>query len=106
MNVQGWDGALNILGLARRAGKVACGADAVHEAIRRGRACAVILAGDAAPNTAEKARALARDRGVPQFVVGSKSELGRRFGRESLAVLCLLDRSFLAALERALPTAG
>jgi ribosomal protein L7Ae-like RNA K-turn-binding protein len=98
--------ALNILGLARRAGKTACGADAVREAILSGRACAVVLARDAARNTAEKVHSLAVARGVPEFVVGSKTEIGRRFGRESLAVLCLLDKSFLAALTRSTQTAG
>ncbi len=92
--------ALDILGLARRAAKVACGAGAVQDAIRTGRACALVLARDAAPNTADKARALARTRNLPEFSVGSKSELGRRFGRDEVAVLCLLDKSFLSALKR------
>ncbi len=94
--------ALDILGLARRAGKAVCGADAVRDAIRTGRACVLVLARDAAPNTADKARANARAGNLPELTVGSKSELGRRFGRDEVAVLCLLDKSFLAALERAL----
>jgi ribosomal protein L7Ae-like RNA K-turn-binding protein len=98
--------ALNILGLARRAGKTVYGTDAVKEAVLGGRACALVLARDAAPNTAAKAHALAAVRKLPIYVVGSKTEIGRRFGRESLAIAGLLDRSFVTALDRSLRTAG
>jgi hypothetical protein len=46
------DKLLGLLGLARRAGKTTCGADAVRRDIQSGRARAVLLSNDASPRTA------------------------------------------------------
>ena len=85
----------SLVGLARRAGKVALGQQAVQAAIKRKRTQLVIIAEDAAENTKNKFRELTnRTGGATVFITGSKSEWGRLFGKESTAVFAILDRNF------------
>jgi hypothetical protein len=52
---------MQLLGLARRAGGVATGTEAVRDAVRRGQARLVLLAGDASPVQLDKVeKALSR----------------------------------------------
>ena len=45
------DKALSMIGLATKAGKIASGEFAVESAVRKGKACLVIIASDASDNT-------------------------------------------------------
>ena len=94
------DKAAGLLGLARRAGKLTLGADATEGALDRGTICALVLAADVAPRSAGRLRVLARAKGVPCYTFGSKEEFGRRFGRQEVGILGIVDRSFAAALAR------
>lgn len=96
------EGALEFLGLARRAGATAPGTDATRDAIRSGRARLVLLAGDASETQREKVVRLLRHRSVPSRVVGSRSELGRALGTGPLSAVAVTDPSIARALEERL----
>lgn len=92
---------LSALGLCRRAGKLTIGADAVCDAVRRGRTELVILASDAAENTKKKVSNCAAYYKKRLYVAKTgKDTLGSRLGREgavSCAAVC--DESFRGMIE-------
>ncbi len=92
---------LTLLGLARRAGKLALGEAPVGEAIKKGEAQAVFLASDGAENTRRKLENRLGDR--PFYSVPcNKAELGRALGRETCAVAAVTDRGLADSLLRVL----
>ncbi len=72
---------LALLGLAARAGAVAKGTDAARRALQRGEACLVLVAEDGSQVQRRKVVPLAKTRGVPVRIVGSRFELGAVLGR-------------------------
>jgi ribosomal protein L7Ae-like RNA K-turn-binding protein len=98
---------LALLGLARRAGKVLQGTDAVRRAVRSGEAALVLLAGDASPVQLEKVRRLLRHHEVPHAVVADRNRLGAALGAGPLSAVAVTDPSLADQLRRRLPaTAG
>ena len=75
---------LNQLGLARRAGLVAAGAEKVRAQIATGRTAALFEAADGSPQERRKFVALTPD--VPMVDVFTGAELGGALGREAPAV--------------------
>ena len=75
---------LNQLGLARRAGLVAAGAEKVRAQIATGRTAALFEAADGSPQERRKVVALAPH--VPMVDVFIGAELGAALGREAAAV--------------------
>ena len=95
--------ALGLLGLARKAGKLELGEEPVGAACRGRQARLVLLAADAAENTAAKAQRLAKAANARCVRIPSnKEELGNALGRSSCAVLALTDEGFAKALCRKL----
>ena len=91
--------ALGLLGLARKAGKLELGEEPVGAACRGRRARLVLLAADAAENTADKAARLSQTADAPCVrAPAGKEELGAALGRRSCAVLALTDEGFAKAL--------
>lgn len=91
--------ALGLLGLARRAGKLEVGEAPVGAACRSRKARLVLLAADAAQNTADKARRLAAISNARCMRLPvSKEELGGALGRKVCAVAALTDEGFAKAL--------
>lgn len=94
-----------LIGLARRAGRLAAGDHAVRHAFQQGRAALVVVAADAGAACHRRfARLAARD-AVPLVVWGGKGELGALAGRPQCAVLAVTDKGLAAALRERL-TAG
>ena len=91
------DQVLAVLGLARRSGALAMGEAPVAEACRSGKARAVLLAADAADNTADRAARLAGERIPLAALPRDKGQVGFALGRSSCAVLAVTDPG-LAAL--------
>lgn len=92
------DSFLTLLGLARRAGKLAVGEEPVREALQSGQAKTVFLAADAAEHTRRKLEP--RLGSVPlRPIPALKSELGRALGRESCAVCAVTDAGFSKSLN-------
>lgn len=94
-----------LLGLCRRAGRLAAGDWAVRTALGRRTAGAVIVATDAGEATARRFAGLCRTARVPLFRHGTRTELGQALGLEGKAVVAVTDPGLtdrvLAALARA-----
>ena len=88
---------LRLLGLAKRAGKIACGMDAVEEAA--GQAHAVFLASDAGQAVRRGAKRYGNRASELPY---GKEELGRAVGRESCAVAAVIDEKFSQGIIEAL----
>jgi len=83
-----------LLGLARRAGAVAPGTEAVREAIRTGSARLVLLAEDASPGQLDKVRRTLRKNPVRAESVGDRAALGAAVGLAPISALALTSESF------------
>lgn len=87
---------LSLLGLAKKAGMLSVGNDAVLDALRSGRACLIILAADAAENTAKRFQN--RHGEVPiERLPYSREELGAAIGYQSCAAAALCNAGFAEA---------
>ena len=93
------DSFLTLLGLARRAGKLAVGEEPVRLALQEGSARTVFLAADASDHTRRKLEPKLGE--VPlQPIPASMAELGRALGRESCAVCAVTDKGFAESLAQ------
>jgi ribosomal protein L7Ae-like RNA K-turn-binding protein len=93
------------LGLARRAGGVVTGTEAVREALREGRARLVLSAQDASPSQLEKLRRTLAGHPAPHVEWGTREELGAAVGRESLASVAVTHAALAASLLTAVRAA-
>ncbi len=97
---------LRILGLARRAGAVAPGTEAVRRAIREGEARLILMAGDASSVQLDKIRTTLHDRAIPQAVLGDRDALGSAVGLAPLSAIAVTGASFADRLLQALEPVG
>jgi ribosomal protein L7Ae-like RNA K-turn-binding protein len=79
------------MGLARRAGGVAAGTEAVREAIRAGQARLVVVATDASPAQSAKVRRTIAGHPVPHVSWGSRFELGAAVGLAPLSAIAVTN---------------
>jgi ribosomal protein L7Ae-like RNA K-turn-binding protein len=91
-----------LLGLARRAGAVAPGTDAVRRAIREGEARLVLMARDASSVQMEKVRTTLHDRAIPQAVLGDRDTLGAALGLAPLSAVAVTSAPLAERLLREL----
>ncbi len=89
-----------LLGAARRSGSAAIGGERAREAIAARRARLLVVAGDAVDNRRELTEAAAR-LGASCLVHGDKADLGKLFGRETVAVVAVTDPLIAEELQRA-----
>ncbi|MHB1653941.1 MAG: L7Ae/L30e/S12e/Gadd45 family ribosomal protein [Desulfitobacteriaceae bacterium] len=89
-----------LLGLARKAGKVASGDSQVEAFLKKGKGYLLILAEDAL-GTQKKYLRWAEDLKLPAFVAGNKEELGACMGLSSRAAVLILDQGFAKAISEA-----
>ena len=87
---------LNYLGLARRAGLVAAGAEKVRAQIATGRTAALFEAADGSPQERRKFVALVPDVPMVDFFTGA--ELGAALGRDTAVHVALLSGRLTATL--------
>ncbi len=99
------DSVLSLIGLAKKAGKVASGEFQTEQAVKRGKACAVIVSAEASENTKKKFRNMCTFYEVPFHVYGKKEELGAAIGCEFRASLAILDHGLAASVEKRLENA-
>ncbi len=92
------DKVLSLVGLARKAGQVVVGQHAVENAVKTRQARLVILSRDAALNTRKRFIDLARNHNAMLRIYGEKADLGHWMGRESAAVLAILQDGFARAI--------
>lgn len=90
--------AFRILGLARRAGALVLGAEAVRQSVRDGTSALVILAVDAAAGQTGKIERLLSHGTVPWRRFGSRAELGAALGGPPFAAVAVTLDGFAARL--------
>lgn len=91
---------LPLLGLARRAGRLSPGFDAAEEAIQKGTARVILLAGDVSPRTAKKIEAAAARGCVPVCrLAETMQQVGAAIGRKAAGVLAVNDDGFARKLS-------
>jgi len=90
----------NLLGLARKAGKLASGSAQVEALIKKKKGYLLIIAEDA-PGMTKKFEKWANDIALPVLVSGSKEELGNLTGNAERAVILVLDRGLAQAIQQA-----
>lgn len=88
-----------MIGLARRAGRVIGGNDAVDKAIRQRQARLIIVASDAAGRTCRQIEQTANRDRVAIAVFGDKQQLGHWTGSVNRAVLAIVDTHFASRLH-------
>jgi len=88
---------LGLLGLARRAGRLAMGATAVEKLVRHGRPPVLILARDAGESQSRRFASLRPIRGLVADLLG-RDELASRLGRTELVVVAVNDPGFVRGL--------
>lgn len=94
---------LHLVGLSRKAGRLAVGEAPVGDACRTRTAKLILVAADAAENTAARAAHLAGQSGTLWLTVPfTKAELGSAVGRASCAVLAMTDVGLASALAEKL----
>jgi ribosomal protein L7Ae-like RNA K-turn-binding protein len=93
------DPALQLLGLAARAGGVVPGTQRVREAVRAGRVRWVVVAEDLTATGRDKLVPLLEGREVSYTVGYTRDELGRAVGRGPLAALGVTDEGFARRLR-------
>ena len=98
--------ALNMLGLAKRAGKVESGEFSTERAVRFGKAKLVLVAGDASDNTKKNFSSLCAYYKVPIRIFATKDALGHAIGQEMRASTAVTDENFARALEKMLTGDG
>jgi ribosomal protein L7Ae-like RNA K-turn-binding protein len=93
-----------LLGLARRAGGIVAGTDAVREAIRSSEARLVIVTRDAAPAQRAKIERTLAGHSVPRVRWGSRADLGAAIGMAPLSAVAVTHRKLAAEMREELET--
>ena len=86
------------MGIARRAGAVAPGTDAVRHAIRAGEAKVVLLAGDASPVQLDKIARTMNECSIPKARLVTRDMLGAAVGLAPLSAVAVTNASLAEQL--------
>ena len=95
---------LGLIGLGVRGRGAIVGVQQVREAARRGKLYLAIAAPDASNNSLDKVLPLLRARGITVFAGPPATELGSAAGRESTAVIGIVDRGLANGIRALSPT--
>lgn len=98
--------ALNLLGIATKAGKTASGEFMTEKAVKEGRAFLVLVSEEASVNTKKMFTNMCTYYKVPLYFFGTKEELGHSMGREMRASAAVLDSGLAKALVKQLNQNG
>ena len=93
--------ALNLLGLAQRAGKLISGEALVLQSVRSNKAKLVCLASDASDNTSKQFLNKCEYYDVPLVTAFSREELSHALGKDR-TVCALMDDGFMHSLQKLL----
>ena len=83
---------LNLLGIARRAGKLISGSANVTAAVQKRRASLVVLAADLSETTRRKFECLCKTRGTSVVSLSNQSELAKATGCPGRGVFAITER--------------
>lgn len=91
--------AMNILGLAQRAGKVVSGDFRVKDIIRKGKAKLLIVAEDSSERTLQELVSLCKYYNVPVIQWGSKQDLGAAIGKSIRVSVVVLEEQMSTKIK-------
>lgn len=94
--------ALDMIGIARRAGRLAVGSEAVRRGVREGGLALVVMARDAGENARGRVVPAAEEAGVPVMECGTRSALGRSLGRSPTVTVGVADAGLARAVRERL----
>lgn len=94
--------ALNMLGLACRAGKLKSGAALCEKAVKSGEATLLVIASDSSENTKDKFVSMAKYYEVEHFIFSTREALGKFSGGGEKSVLAVCDSGFSEAIKKLL----
>ncbi len=97
---------LALLGIAKKAGRIAAGEFRAEQAVKSGKASLVILSPEASGNTKKKFRNMCAFYGVPVCLYGGKEELGAAIGCSERSSLAVLDAGFSQSLLKKIEIVG
>ena len=97
---------LRLLGLARRAGAVVSGTEAVRGVIRQGEARLILMAEDASSPQLQKVRRTLKNRPVPWGSLGDRAILGAAVGRAPVSAVAVTSASFADQIQLKLGVDG
>ena len=89
---------LRLLGIARRAGSLIAGSEAVKDAARSGSLRAVVFARDASANAVRRIAPSVERQGVRWSACGDRTTLGASLGKGPIAVVGITDASLARAV--------
>jgi ribosomal protein L7Ae-like RNA K-turn-binding protein len=87
----------SLLGIARRAGKIACGDAQVEAMLKRRKGFLLIIAEDAL-SAQKKYGQWANDLKMPVIITGTKLEIGSSIGLSPRSAVLILDQGFAKAI--------
>jgi ribosomal protein L7Ae-like RNA K-turn-binding protein len=90
---------LGLIGLGVRGRGAVVGVERVRDAAKRGKLHLAIAAPDASSNSLDKVVPLLRARGVTVFVGPSAADLGSAAGRETAAVIGIVDKGLAKGIR-------
>lgn len=93
---------MGYLGLAARAGKMESGEFSTENAVKRGKARLVLIAGDASENTKKKFQNMCEYYHVPCCIFSDKETIGHAIGKEFRASCAITDGGLASSAARAL----
>ena len=97
------DRSLALLGMAKKAGRLAVGSEAASTAARRGEAVLIITACDASEGSVRRAKANAESNGVEYTAVPfTMFDLGKTAGRGSPGTIAFLDKGLADGFKKRL----
>ena len=87
-----------LLGMARRAGALACGTGSTRRALKEGRARLVLFAQDASETQRDKVMKLLRHGKTPRATLGTREALGSAVGSAPISAVAVTDRELAKEL--------
>ena len=84
--------AMNLIGLATKAGKAVSGEFSTEKAVKQGKAELVVVGMDASDNTKKRFDDMCSFRNVPIYFYASKEELGKAIGKEMRSSAAVLNK--------------
>ena len=76
-----------LIGLAMRAGKIAFGADAVEDLIKRRKLKLVIVAEDSSERTKNNFKFICNENNIPIIIYGNIENLSKSIGKQNKAII-------------------
>ncbi len=94
------DGALSMLGIAAKAGKVASGEYQTEHAVKSHKAFLVIVAEDASENTKKMFQNMCKFRKIELMIYGDRESLGHSIGKDFRSSLAVTDAGLAQAVRK------